>query len=314
MRKQLPHLKRDKRGFVLVMFSLLSVILLAAVGFAVDLSRVYDEHQKIQIAADAASLAAANTLGTSVGYSSVLSVIGAIANANAVSVDEITEEPPECGFWRAGAFVSQGVHVCDDTSTAVHVTVKRRVPASFSRVVLKEDFHVMAQSVSFKPLPSPGNCIRPFGIEGSFLATERAQEGDTFTLGGTQESGNWGKIDLDGNSSSGQQYTDLMTNNQCSDSFVKGNSVSQGTGNAQMRQVFDSLLNDVTPPYAARGMVVAVTSDFGSGNGTVDIIKFMKVDLLSQEGAGRNWSATFRIVKLDAEPESPTPPVRQLVR
>jgi hypothetical protein len=296
------------------MFSILSVILLAAVGFAVDLSRVHDEHQKIQIAADAASLAAVNTLGTQVDYSSVLSVIGMIARANAVSVGEFTEEPPQCGFWKSGAFVSQGATVCDGTSTAIQVTVKRRVPASFSRIVLKEDFHVMAQSVSYKPLASPGNCIRPFGVENSFLSNSKLQDGDTFTLGGTQEAGNWGKIDLDGNSSSGQQYTDLMTNNQCNDSFVKGNSVSQGTGNAQIWQVFDTLLSDAIPPYAARGMVVAVTSDFGSGNSMVNIIKFMKVDLLSQQGAGRNWSATFRVVNLDTDPESPTPPIRQLVR
>ncbi len=130
---------------------------------------------------------------------------------------------------------------------------------------------------------------------------------------GTQNSGNWGKIDLDGNSSSGTVYTSLMLNNLCDDSFAPGNWVSAGTGNAQISQVFQSLLSDTSPPLAWSNLVFAVTSDFPQGNGLVQIRRFMRVDVLSQRGNGQGWSLTMRVVQLDAQPDSRTPGRRQLV-
>lgn len=301
-------------GFVAVLVSLFLAVLVTSVGFAVDLGRAQDEKQQIQIAADAASFAAVATLGPHTNLATVTSRVESIASANGVSLDEVRKVPPRCGRWIDGAFIPDPEGVCDSRTTAVEVTVSRAVPVSFAKMSHRQDIVLQARSVSHIPPAIAGNCIRPFGVEASLLNSMCPGGGGTFTVAGTQESGNWGKIDLDGNSSSGQVFTSLMMNNLCDERIDRGRLVTTGTGNAQIWQVFDTLLADQTPPIASRGMILAVTSDFGRGNNTIQIQKFIKVDLLSQRGTGSNWRATFRIVDADAEPEHPAGSTRQIVQ
>jgi Flp pilus assembly protein TadG len=300
-------------GFVLIMFALMSVVIFGAVGFAVDVSRVYDEQRRIQIAADAAALAGVATLGASASYSGVLAAVTTIANANSISTDEVTSVPPRCGTWSGGAFSPSSSDQCDSSSSAIEVTIKRRLRLGLARVVHEGDFVLTARSVGYNATSSEANCIRPLGIEGSYFSNLNVPVGGTFSIGGTQGAGNWGKIDIFGNSSSGQQYTNMMLSNACDNSFVPGGVVSQGTGNADIRQVFDTLLGDQAPPFATQGMVVALTSDFTQGNGVVTIQRFLRVDLLSHQGNGKSWTSTFRVVDLDAEPDPPPSRTRQLV-
>jgi hypothetical protein len=105
-----------------------------------------------------------------------------------------------------------------------------------------------------------------------------------------------------------------MLTNLCDEEIAPGKYVSTGTGNARIEEVFQALLEDMSPPFAASNMVLAVTSEFGNGNSQVQIQRFIKVDLLSQEGAGSNWQASFRIVEWDAQPDLPTQPSRRLMR
>lgn len=303
-----------QRGFVAVLVSLFFVVLVTSVGFAVDIGRAQDEKQQIQIAADAASFAAAAVLGPQTDLSTVTARVESIAKANGASLEEVRKSPPRCGAWTNGAFVPHARNVCDSQTTAVEVTVSRAVPMKFAKMVRSEDISIEARSVSYIPPAVSGNCIRPFGVEASLLNSIAPAVGSTITVGGTQESGNWGKIDLNGNSSSGQVFTSLMMNNLCDEGIGRGKYVTTGTGNAQIWQVFDTLLADETPPLAWQGMIFAVTSDMDGGNCTVQIERFIKVDLLSQRGSGSNWRATLRIVDLDAEPESPVVPTRQIVQ
>jgi Flp pilus assembly protein TadG len=305
---------RDQRGFAVLLVSMFLCVILGFMGFALDLARVYDQRQQMQIAADAASLAAVNVLGSGVSYSSVLATITAVAEANSVMLEEITEVMPLCGAWADGQFYPQSAGVCDQSATAVRVTIRRAVPQGFFSFLRTAGTTLVANATSYKPLNSPGNCIRPFGVESSYLTNLNLQQGATFTISGTQGAGNWGKIDLDGNSSSGEQYTSLMLSNLCDEAIAAGNDVSVGTGNAQIRQVFDTLLMDSSSPYAYQGMVFAVTTDFPAGNGVVTILKFIRVDLVSQRGNGQGWQGTFRLVDADAEPDSQESPKRQLMQ
>jgi hypothetical protein len=337
MKSILTSDRTGERGVVAVLVSLFIVVLVASVGFAVDIGRAHDEKQKIQIAADAASLAAVGTLGARASLATVTSQVEAIANSNDVASDEVFAFPPRCGTWTNGSFVPDAQNRCDSQTTAVEVTVRRSVPIQFARMISSDDIHIEARSVSFIPPAEIGNCIRPFGVEGSLLDSLRPSVGDTFDIGGTQRQGNWGKIDIDGNSSAGPVFTDLMMRNVCDDSIARGNFVSAGTGNADIGAVFDTLLGDEDEradvcrergvsgsdgeedsdddaDSQAKGMVLAVTSDFGQGNCSVQIKRFIKVDLLSHCGRGRNWKATFRVVDLDAEPEAPVTVTRQMVQ
>jgi hypothetical protein len=172
---------------------------------------------------------------------------------------------------------------------------------------------LVTRALGYKPLYRPGNCIRPFGIESSYFSRLNVTVGDTFTINGSQGAGNWGKLDLYGNASSGTAFTEAMLNNICDDSISAGSQVSVGTGNASISQVFSTLLADTTLPLASQRMIFAVTSDFPKGNGYVELLRFIRVDLLSQSNHGHNWQATLRVVDLDAEPESMKPPDRDLM-
>lgn len=304
----------SESGFVILLFFIFTAIMMTSLAFAVDMGKAYDQQRQIQIAADAASLAAVNTLGARASYSTMLSTVGAIAAANGITTEELMEQPPRCGTWSEGHFVPHSGRVCNQTSTAVEVTIKRSVPTNFARMANKSEFNLTAQSVGYMPPPTGGSCIRPFGIEESYLSCLNISDGDTFSVSGTQGSGTWGKVDINGNASSGEQYTSLMLTNICDEQISAGNRISVGTGNAAINQVFESLLSDASPPFAWQNMVFAVTSDFGNGNGLVQIKRFIRVDLLSQQGQGKKWTATFRIVELDAQPDPPTQPSRQLMQ
>lgn len=300
-------------GFVVVLCCLLLSSVVGAVAFALDLCHLYSERRGLQIAADAISFAGANALGPSADYPSVAASVSYIAEANNVTTGEVSTTPPRCGIWQNAIFVPQAEGVCDATSTAVEVTLTRSISRSFAALFVPALTTVSARAVTFRPTFTPGNCIRPFGVENSYLSGLQLSEGQTFTVNGTQGPGNWGKIDLYGNASSGSEYSNLMLNNLCDDQIAAGASVSVGTGNAQISEVFSTILSDTTPPYAWHGMVFAVTTDFPNGNGVVQILRFIRVDLIAQQGNGQNWSATLKLTDLNAEPDPREPPLRQLI-
>jgi len=315
MKSKVPHHVHPPEAAFVVSFLLVFVaILMMSLAFAIDIGRAHDQQRQIQIAADAASLAALGSIDASSSYSSVLATVTTIGQANGVSTQEIMTTPPRCGVWNQGTFVPHQASQCDSSSTAVEVSVSRSLPTHFARILHKDHFSLSARAVSYRAPPMNGSCIRPFGVENSYLSRLNLPAGGTFSVQGTQGSGNWGKLDIGGNMSSGTQYTAMMTNNVCDPSVAVGNSISVGTGNAQIDQVFQTLLADSTPPFAAQNMIIAVTTDFGNGNSAVQINRFIKVDLLSQFGSGSRWQATFRLVEWDATPEPPSQPIRQLVK
>lgn len=301
-------------GFITCLLLFFAAILMMSLAFAVDIGRAHDQQRQIQIAADAASLAALNSLGQTASYSAVLVTVVGFAEANGVSLNEIMETPPRCGVWSGDTFVPQAANQCDSSANAVEVSITRSLPSHFARVLNQRAFDLTVRAIGHLPPATNGSCIRPFGVEDSYLSRLNLPTGGTFSVWGNQGAGNWGKLDIAGNMSSGEQYTTMMRTNVCHQDVAVGNSVSVGTGNAQIEQVFRTLLDDSTPQRAAQNMVIAITSDFGNGNSTVQINRFIKVDLLSQSGTGSRWQATFRLVEWDAAPEPPSQPIRQLVK
>ncbi len=305
--------RNRERGITIVLFSMFLFVLCSFLAFGLELGRSYTEEHKAQIIGDAAALAGLNALVAGTTYADVVSAIVANGSRNGASSSELLQTPPRCGTWLNNAFVPQASGVCDGSSTAIEVTLRRSLPASLTSIFGQSSPLVTTRSVGYKPLYRPGNCIRPFGIEDSFFKRNAISTGSTFTVSGSQSSGNWGKIDINGNASSGTAYTEAMLSNICDDQIRAGNHVSAGTGNAQISQVFSTILSDTTIPLASQRMIFAVTTDFPNGNGCVQLLKFIRVDLLSQSGTGQNWQATLRAVDLNAEPESMTAADRDLM-
>ena len=309
-RKCLPQ---SERGVTIVLFSIFLFVLCSLLAFGLDMGRFYNERRQSQIAADAATLAGLNALVAGTTYHDVVNSITTKGKSNGVSADEIMRVQPRCGTWVNKSFIPQSVGVCDNTSTAVEVTIHRSLSTAMGSVFGLQPSILVAHAVGYKPLYRPGNCIRPFGIENSYFSQLNVPVGGTFTVSGSQGAGNWGKLDVYGNASSGTAFTEAMLNNICDDSISAGSQVSVGTGNAQISQVFNTLLADTTLPLASESMIFAVTSDFPNGNGYVELLRFIRVDLLSQSNSGHNWQATLRVVDLDAKPESMKPPDRDLM-
>lgn len=304
---------QSEQGVTIVLFSVFLFVLCSFLAFGLDMGRFYNERRHLQIAADAATIAGLTTLVAGTNYNEVVQAITTNANFNGVSADEVMRVQPRCGTWINKSFMPQSVGVCDNTSTAVEVSIHRSLSSGIGSVFGFEPRTLVTRAVGYKPLYRPGNCIRPFGIENSYFSKLNVPVGGTFTINGSQGAGNWGKLDLYGNSSSGTAFTEAMLNNICDDSISAGSHVSVGTGNASISQVFNTLLADTTLPLASQRMIFAVTSDFPNGNGHVELLRFIRVDLLSQSNHGHNWQATLRLVDLDAEPESMDPPDRDLM-
>lgn len=308
------YLESQERGIVMVLFSMFLFVLCSFLAFSVDLGRSYNERHKMQVAADSASLAGLNALVAGTDYNHVLQTILSNGEYNQISSSEITETSPRCGVWTQDTFIPHSDGECDNTSTAVEVTIRRSLPTGLGFIFGLAPSAIETRAVAYKPLYRPGTCIRPFGIENSYFSQLELATGSTFTVDGSQSAGNWGKLDINTNASSGTAFTDAMLNNICDDSIVPGSYVSTGTGNAQISQVFQTLLADTTLPLASQSMVFAITSDFPNGNGQVQLLRFIRVDLLSQRGSGQNWQATLRAIDLNAEPEHTIPPDRELMR
>lgn len=308
------RMKDPCSGFVVFVLMLTLSVLLTSMVFAIDVGRAHDQRRQLQNVADATALAAAGALGPDTDYTTMVSVVTAIGRANGATVEEILAIEPRCGLWEDGKFTAGGFHSCTSSMNAVEVSVTRSVPTTFARLLNQDAFQIRTSAVAYKPPPIAGSCIRPFGIEQSALDNVQGFAGENFSVGGTQEVGNWGKLDIIGNSSSGVEYTRLMLTNLCDEAIKAGGYVSSGTGSAQIDQVFQSLLADTSPPLASRNMVFAVTPDARRGNSTVQILRFIKVDLLGHSGNGPRWRADFRIVEWDAQPDPPVQPTRRLVQ
>ena len=304
---------QSERGITIVLFSMFLFVLCSFIAFALDMSRFYNERHKLQLTTDAATLAGLNALVAGTTYNDVVNAITINGQSNGASTSEILQAQPRCGTWVKNSFVAQPIGVCDNTSTALEVSLRRSLPAGMGSVLGLSPVTLATRAIGHKPLYRPGNCIRPFGIENSYFTQLNVPVGGVFTVNGSQSAGNWGKLDVYCNASSGTAFSEAMLNNVCDESIAVGSQISTGTGNAQISRVFSTILADTTLPLASQSMIFAVTSDFPSGNGYVELLRFIRVDLLSQRGSGRNWEATLRVVNLDAEPESAKPPDRDLM-
>jgi hypothetical protein len=130
---------RLKRGQVLVIFALGVAGLLAGAGIAIDVGRFYSEHRFLQNAADAAALAAANSLSR--GDSTADAIIAAenslarnyLGDPNGV----IAALPPATPVYESGhagdpAYLHNGILI---SGNEVRVAVVNQIGYTFGRVI-----------------------------------------------------------------------------------------------------------------------------------------------------------------------------------
>jgi hypothetical protein len=140
----------------------------------------------------------------------------------------------------------------------------------------------------------------PLGVDGVSNQSPIAgvSVGGMFNLG-VAGAGNWGKLDIGGNMSSGTNFEDAMLNGTCSRTATVGSTVSVGTG---FGGSLDHVMDQVLLSPVANGMVISVTSRFPNGNGTVQIREFIKVAFKGSTGSGGNWRGQFQILERNVTP------------
>lgn len=280
----------NEGGYVFILFSVVILGLLMCVSFAIDVGFAYWEKQNIQLATDAGALSGVKELLTAgVTQSDVEQAVVDVAAANGLSIAEINSAGGiETGIWNVAtkSFVASSNM---SLVNAVRVRAKREVGTFFAKVMGFSSLLPHVMSIAVQDFPTFSNCPVPYGIEDDLLMG--VIYGDILEVD-RDSPGNWGKLDIGGNMSSGPNFIQAMQANTCNASVAVGATVNPGTGFAGVIDGFEAraLINPV--------MVVAVVDGFPNGNSTPVTIKgFVVVEIVSISGNGANWKAELRFLE-----------------
>lgn len=303
-------------GFVVVFFALIFSVVLICAALTFDLGLSLVTERKLHYATDAAALAGVGILPTS--DQNISTEVQALVQGNGFGAADVTAV--QCGRWRdplspqatptaqnSGQFVFTACangngapcSACTDAqANAVRVTGRRGVGAIFANVVGLSSFSPHVESIAYRSGAGSG-CMRPFGIE--LPSLNNIGISYTFTVG-KNAPGNWGKLDIGGNMSSGRNFEEAMLNGVCDEEVALNSNVTTGTGfGGSIANVFSEF--DQSQHISKRyDMIIGVTTGFPNGNGGVTLLEFIKVDFVSQTGSGGNWRGTFRLKERNVVP------------
>lgn len=305
-RKDCKTKKDNEQGAVVIIIGVILTFLLGTVAFSIDLGEVVDQKTGAQIAVDAGAFAAAELLSnqplTATG-SELTTEARRLANENGIPSSQITNVA--CGNWDSANTPS--FQTCSDNCincgglevNAVKVEATRPVSATFGKFFGVNSMAPSVAAIGYQSAGTPFYCTIPFGFESAVFDT--VLPGDFFSISAENtNSGNWGKLDIGGNMSSGNNFREAMRNGGvCDQSAAIGSSISAGTGfGGNLTRGFNELASN----GHATGATFAVVTPFPNGNGNVDILEFVRVDFLSQRRNGRNWQGNFRLVERNITP------------
>lgn len=293
---------RSRGGVALVLLALLLFVLCGAAAMTIDVGAVYEQGRMAQYAVDAGALAAARLLTAADSVvareGAALAAENGLSNGDGVTV--------RCGYWdRSTKTFTNCSPMChsqrcpctscaDGAVNAVRVSAARIVPTTFGRVLGITRVTPAVEAIALRQ-NLPGHCIRPFGIVSGVL--RNLLPGQTFTVG--DASSNWGKLDIGGNMSSGTNFEDAMRYGTCNAQVAIGQPISSGTG---FGGSISNTMDKVVRSSSQNGMIIAATSAFPQGNGSVNFEEFIEVDFLGQSRNGSNWQGTFRLVRRGVVP------------
>jgi Flp pilus assembly protein TadG len=153
--------RRGEEGTVIVMTALLMVVLFLALGFAIDVSRVYAVRADLQNAADAAALAAARELNSgSGGINDAVTRANAIANSYGPERSPITVANVEFAINHDGPYVNQATAAGSPANIRfVRVTTQAaNVPILFAVKALGNSHAETGQAVAGMSVGLTGIC------------------------------------------------------------------------------------------------------------------------------------------------------------
>lgn len=158
--------RTSSRGFVLVIMAVMAIVLIGAVGLAVDLGRAFVVRNELIAFADAAAVAAAYELdSTAAGVASANTVASAGPGTNRWHFGTQTVTTPAVSFASSfnGTYAAAGSAPAD--SRFVRVNVTGTLPLYFLRVIpgIPATLQIQARAIAGQGVTnSPGEGLDPF--------------------------------------------------------------------------------------------------------------------------------------------------------
>ncbi len=315
------RLRNPESGSAIVLFVLCISVLAMITALVVDAGRGFMQQRNVHFSLDAAALAGVVKLdgGTETdAYNEAYM----IARENGVSAVELQNSNNiQIGTWDESAKTFQAYpspipSASPATSptpmaNAVQLLTTRNVDGYFTAFFGIKELLPSARSVAYMPITTVNNplCLKPFAIESSSLISEFGDLNfiDWLNSGpypitiGNNSPANWGKIDLGGNMSSGNNFRDAMLNGICDPSSIPAPNtlISPGTGfGGPIKSIFDSIYND--PDTTKRRMLFMRVSDFPNGNsGDISNHGFVEVEMTGLTlSNGQNWTMDLNVINI----------------
>ncbi len=232
MTSKKPHHKFDRRGAVAVLVAVLMVPLLAMVAFAVDYGYVLKVRTDLQRTADAAALAAVQTLipeadGTQ-DLDAVRATLRTYATSNTENSFQVLDADIEMGRYDPATIYSNLTLLNTGTFDTVRVTMRydatanSRVALFFAQALGINDAAVTATATAVLQKArylEPGTDVLPFAMPSDVW--ESHDPGDEWSVygdGTLQDSsgntipGNWGTLDIGPQSNGTSELNDQILN------------------------------------------------------------------------------------------------------
>ena len=298
-------------------FVLTTIMLAVLCGFAAmafDLGRTYVRKRQMFFAADAGTIAGVAKLIPTITDPSGVAAMVADAEAEAASIAATNglASPDiviESGNWNPAnnpKFDDYPTDPSVDPYNAIKISGASEVDSVFAQVIGVSALFPSVDSIAVGE--SNIICMKPFGVEIDTLEPGGVplQPGDKFEVSGQSEAGNWGKLDIGGNMSSGNNFEDAMLGSGACDAGIGiGNSMEPGTGfGGPIGQIFDDIIAD--PDYSVREMTLAVVDNFVQGNHPVVLMNFLRARLTPtyccNYDGGAGFEAEFEVIEYPVDP------------
>lgn len=273
---------RRQSGSTLVLVTFFMAALFAFASLSIDVSNVYSLQRKAQSATDAAALAAvALCTNSAVVKATVITEAANIASANGVTAGEISASADtqiKVGRW---SFTNQTFTADATPYNAVLVPAKRTVPLFFGGIIGTSQMTPAVRSIAALSYPSQATGMIPFMLKTNYTSVAA---GTIFTLlkNDYKVTGNFGKLDtLD----SQDWQTEMENGCQCT--VTNGQVLGTTPGNAH--------IDDGFRPIQGQIVTMPLVVDFPNGNGSIQVVGFATVQIVSIAGNG-NWTLTLKFI------------------
>lgn len=289
----------ESNGAVIVLLVATLLTLFAILAYAVDLGAARYHQRQMQNSVDNAAISAARFFAQPIcdpsdpSYPSgcaatVLNEVRDIGRANGL-VDNEFLASAQVGLWDS---VTKSFTANATPINAVSVPARRNVGNFFASVFTGTNLVPAVNAIAVSGSPNSAYCAIPFGIDDDLLVGKNY--GDIITVR-NQSPGNWGKLDIGGNMSSGNNFEDAMKYGLCNYPLSIGDHISPGTGFAGVNNGFDERFT-VNPR-----VIIPIVDHFPNGNSeNVTIMGFIVADMIAQNESGNNWNGELKFVDVAA--------------